>query len=259
MKAGSRKKRSEGNDRKRSKALWRQYRFDPADLAARNALIEHHLPIAEILASKFAKKCPVGYDELFAAATDGLMDAVEGFDLERGFSFATYATPRIRGAMLDYLRSLDFAPQLARRRQAARDRTAALLTERFNRRPTPQEIEDELPADTFFEKIPAVVSLEEIIRFERESEKARSLREIVPARPRTLNGDDFSLLAAYLGEEDRVAVYLHFFKDITMHTVGLILGYTESRISQRISMALARLKALKSEELRETLLAKDEP
>ncbi len=96
--------------------VWVAYKQDPADQQLRNALIERYLPLVRYNAERVWSKLPDGVDlnDLISAGVFGLIDAIEAFDMERGVKFETYCVPRIRGAMLDELRTMDWVPRLVR-------------------------------------------------------------------------------------------------------------------------------------------------
>src|SRR5262249_42521375 len=95
---------------------WRAYRDDPSNLELRNRLVENYLPLVKYNAERIWSRLPDGVelDDLISAGIFGLMDAIEAFDLNRGVKFETYCVPRIRGAMLDELRTMDWVPRLVR-------------------------------------------------------------------------------------------------------------------------------------------------
>ena len=96
--------------------VWLDYRKDPTSQELRNRLIEQYFPLVRFNAERVWAKLPDGVDlnDLVSAGVFGLMDAIEAFDMERGVKFETYCVPRIRGAMLDELRSMDWVPRLVR-------------------------------------------------------------------------------------------------------------------------------------------------
>src|SRR6266567_4665492 len=96
--------------------VWKQYKIDPENQDLRNRLVEQYLPLVKYNAERIWARLPEGVelDDLVSAGVFGLMDAIEAFDLERGVKFETYCVPRIRGAMLDELRTMDWVPRLVR-------------------------------------------------------------------------------------------------------------------------------------------------
>jgi RNA polymerase sigma factor FliA len=97
-------------------AVWRAYKEDPENKELRNRLVEEYLPLVRYNGERIWQRLPEGVelDDLVSAGVFGLMDAIEAFDLSRGVKFETYCVPRIRGAMLDELRTMDWVPRLVR-------------------------------------------------------------------------------------------------------------------------------------------------
>ena len=125
--------------------LWREFK-ESADRSLRNRLMENYLPIVRYNAERISAKLPeeVDSDDLVSAGVFGLIDAIEAFDLERGVKFETYCSPRIRGAMLDELRSMDWVPRLVRSRAHKLERVAVALQSTLGRVPTEAEIAERL-------------------------------------------------------------------------------------------------------------------
>ena len=96
--------------------VWKQYKTDPSRKELRNRLVEHYLPLVKYNGERIWARLPDGVelDDLISAGVFGLMDAIDAFDLTRGVKFETYCVPRIRGAMLDELRTMDWVPRLVR-------------------------------------------------------------------------------------------------------------------------------------------------
>src|SRR5690242_12364023 len=96
--------------------VWKEFKLDPANKALRNRLIEQYLPLVKYNGERIWSRLPDGVelDDLISAGVFGLMDAINAFDLNRGVKFETYCVPRIRGAMLDELRTMDWVPRLVR-------------------------------------------------------------------------------------------------------------------------------------------------
>src|SRR5512143_1665732 len=96
--------------------IWKQYKADPTNQELRNRLVEEYLPLVKYNGERIWARLPDGVelDDLISAGVFGLMDAIDAFDLTRGVKFETYCVPRIRGAMLDELRTMDWVPRLVR-------------------------------------------------------------------------------------------------------------------------------------------------
>src|SRR5438034_6354832 len=121
--------------------LWRDYRAMPT-VDLRNRLVERFLPLVKYNAERIWARLPEGVDldDLISAGVFGLMDAIDAFDLERGVKFETYCVPRIRGAMLDELRTMDWVPRLVRSKHTKLEEARKALEAEFGRPPLPDEM-----------------------------------------------------------------------------------------------------------------------
>src|SRR5580698_5786729 len=133
--------------------LWKTYKKDQSDQELRNILIERYLPLVRYNAERVWAKLPEGVDlnDLISAGVFGLMDAIDAFDLGRGVKFETYCVPRIRGAMLDELRTMDWVPRLVRSKASKLEEARKSLEAEHGRPPTRDEMATRL-----------VISLEEL-------------------------------------------------------------------------------------------------
>src|SRR5436189_3017248 len=120
--------------------LWRDYQVNPTD-DLRNQLVEHYLELVKYNADRIWQRLPDGVDkdDLISAGVFGLMDAISAFDLERGVKFETYCVPRIRGAMLDELRTMDWVPRLVRSKASKLEEPRKSLEAQHSRPPRPDE------------------------------------------------------------------------------------------------------------------------
>jgi len=125
--------------------LWRDYRSQPT-VEQRNQLVELYLPLVKYNAERIWSRLPEGVDldDLISAGVFGLMDAIEAFDLERGVKFETYCVPRIRGAMLDELRTMDWVPRLVRSKHSKMEEARKSLEAQHGRPPRPEEMAEKL-------------------------------------------------------------------------------------------------------------------
>src|SRR5438128_5600377 len=121
--------------------LWRDYRAEPT-VELRNQLVEHYLPLVRYNTERIWARLPDGVDldDLISAGVFGLMDAIDAFDLERGVKFETYCVPRIRGAMLDELRTMDWVPRLVRSKHTKLEEARKSLEASLGRPPTIEEM-----------------------------------------------------------------------------------------------------------------------
>src|SRR5213076_3253878 len=125
--------------------LWRDYRSQPT-VEQRNQLVELYLPLVRYNAERIWQRLPEGVDldDLISAGVFGLMDAIDHFDLERGVKFETYCVPRIRGAMLDELRTMDWVPRLVRSKATKMEEARKTLEAALGRPPRPDELAERL-------------------------------------------------------------------------------------------------------------------
>lgn len=239
------------------RADWKAYRED-GDQAARERLIERHVPLVRYFAQRLATSLGGGTDrdEMSSAGMLGLLDAVESYDPERGYRFSTFAAPRIRGAMLDELRRRDEAPRSVRRRQRKLAETEERLAVRLNRSPRHGEVAEVLGVDTctlwswktdVARAVP--ISLDDrmaadaregsrrfrdVVRLEGVDPEDRLMREQEAARlHRELDG---------LDERERLVVRLYDFQEMKLREIAALLEVTESRVSQIRTRALGRLR-----------------
>ena len=130
---------------------WSAYKSNPNDIGARNRIIEHYMPLVRRRAERIRAKLPheIELDDLISAGSVGLIDAIRAFDPERGVKFETFCIPRVQGAMLDELRSMDWAPRMVRSKTSKLNEADKILVGKFGRRPTEEELANflELPVD----------------------------------------------------------------------------------------------------------------
>src|SRR5271156_4936158 len=122
--------------------IWQQFKADPDNQDMRNRLVEMYLPLVKYNGERIWSRLPEGVelDDLVSAGVFGLMDAIDAFDLERGVKFETYCVPRIRGAMLDELRTMDWVPRLVRSKASRMEEARKELEARHGRPPTDAEL-----------------------------------------------------------------------------------------------------------------------
>src|ERR1051325_3392532 len=125
--------------------LWREFKEHPTT-PLRNKLVERYLPLVKYNAERIWQRLPEGVelDDLISAGTFGLMDAIDAFDLGRGVKFETYCVPRIRGAMLDELRTMDWVPRLVRSKASKLNEARKTLEARLGRSPNENELAEHM-------------------------------------------------------------------------------------------------------------------
>jgi len=243
-------------------ALWERYRAT-GDPAARARLLDAHLGLVHHAAHEVLRRGlrAVDADELVSAGTVGLVQALEGFDPGRGQAFSSYAMPRIRGAILDELRALDWRSRGGRSRARALDRAHARLEQQLGRRPRPEEVAAALGIDmeTFWRwcdehATTAPVSLQ-LVRGgdddDRGAEDVADPAAIDPADEVAGGQSRDALRRAFrsLPGRDRLVLSLSFDEGLSLREIAQVLHVTESRVSQVRTRAIARLRqAMRLEE-----------
>src|SRR5438132_14142926 len=126
--------------------IWQQFKADPNSQEMRNRLVEMYLPLVKYNGERIWSRLPEGVelDDLVSAGVFGLMDAIDAFDLSRGVKFETYCVPRIRGAMLDELRTMDWVPRLVRSKASKLNEAMKTLEAKLGRPPTDAELAEQM-------------------------------------------------------------------------------------------------------------------
>src|SRR5436189_6290899 len=126
--------------------IWQHFKADPSNQELRNRLVEMYLPLVKYNGERIWARLPEGVelDDLISAGVFGLMDAIDAFDMTRGVKFETYCVPRIRGAMLDELRTMDWVPRLVRSKASKLNEALKSLEARLGRTPTEVELSEQM-------------------------------------------------------------------------------------------------------------------
>jgi RNA polymerase sigma factor for flagellar operon FliA len=245
--------------------VWISYRDERCE-ETRNVLVEHYLKLVRYTAERLHSRLPseVDVEDLMSSGLFGLIDAINAFDLERGVKFSTYCTQRIRGAIFDELRAMDWVPRLVRSRTTKMDRARKSLEMTSGRKATEQEVTKHLDVTPDeFEKIrrdSRPVSMVSLNRKWYETDSSRDITEIDVVRDRRqespvskLQREDLKyLLTRGLSRAERLIVVLYYYEEMTMKEIGVTLDLSESRVSQMHSSILARLKAQMQHRTKET-------
>ena len=238
------------------KKLWVRYKKKATE-PDRNRLMENYLPLVKYNAERIHTKLPdeVDVEDLMSAGIFGLMDAIDAFDLNRGVKFETYCAPRIRGAILDELRSMDWVPRLVRSRSSQVDNARKSLEMELGRRPTDDELAKKLNVNkdeyAKIRKDAGAVGVVSLSRKWFETDSSKDVREIdVLEDSRQVNPlsavqkrDLKEMITKGLSRAERLIVILYYYEEMTMKEIGVTLDLSESRVSQMHSSILARLKA----------------
>ena len=229
----------------------------PALTGEQERVLLEHLPIVRFLARRIHERLPqhVDIEDLVSAGVVGLMDAFAKFDPEKKVQFRSYAQFRIRGAILDSLRTLDWSPRELRRKGRAVEEAIRVLTARLGRAPGEAEIAAEMGIglEDYQQLLGDLKGLEiGTLHLERSENSGEEELAYVPGRPeedplfRCLRGEMEERLAeaiADLPDRERLVMTLYYYEEMTMREIGLALGVVESRVSQVHASAVVHLRA----------------
>jgi RNA polymerase sigma factor for flagellar operon FliA len=236
--------------------IWADFKCDQTNQSLRNKLIERFLPLVRYNAERVWAKLPDGVDlnDLISAGVFGLIDAIEAFDLDRGVKFETYCVPRIRGAMLDELRTMDWVPRLVRSKASKVEAARKEAEAEFGRPPTDAEVARKMgvPVEEY-EKLKSEASAVNLVSLNKkwyETDSYKDVREIDiiedtkgedPTRC-IQKRDVMKLVTKGLNRNERLIIILYYYEELTMKEIGTTLGLSESRVSQMHSSIVNRLK-----------------
>lgn len=242
-------------------ALWQEY-AQKKSKAAKDKLLVEYAPLVKYTAHRIAVNLPssVEVDDLVSSGILGLIKAVETFDLSRGIKFETYATHKIRGAILDELRALDWVPRSVRQKARQLQRVYAKLQGDLGRMPYDDEVSKELGVSiSEFEQLlsdvtpTTIVSLEEamptggdsdsksihIVDTIEDPEGSNPLKDLGYQEVKRILKESIMELP----EKEKLVVALYHYEELTLKEIGEVLGVSESRISQIHSKAILKLRS----------------
>ena len=241
-------------------ALWREYRARQ-DPALRDRLIVTYAPLVKYVAGRLGSGLPAHVDDedLVSYGLLGLIGAIERYDPDRDVKFETYAIARIRGAIIDELRALDWVPRSVRSRARDIERAIAELEAKLGRVPADEEIaqklgltEDELNESLSEIARSSIAALDELWTISGSSGDQVALIDTIedteaPDPQRSLSQTEMKEAIAdaiaRLPEREKLVVTLYYYEELTLREIGEVLGVTESRVSQLHTKAILRLKA----------------
>ena len=236
--------------------VWKAYKPNCTDKHLRNQLMERYFPLVKYNGERIWQRLPDGVelDDLISAGVFGLMDAIDAFDMTRGVKFETYCVPRIRGAMLDELRSMDWVPRLVRSKASKLAVATKKLEARLGRAPTHQELAAQLEISIpELEKMISDANAVNLISLNKkwyETDSYKDIREIDiledkkgedPTR-RIQKNDLMRLVTKGLNRNERLIIILYYYEELTMKEIGATLDLSESRVSQMHSSIVQRLQ-----------------
>lgn len=236
--------------------LWATHR-QTQSRASRDRLILHFSPLVKYVAGRLAIGLPnnVEQADLVSYGMFGLIDAIDKFDADRGYKFETYAIPRIKGAILDELRSIDWVPRSVRAKGRAVERAFAKLEARLHRSPTDAELAEEMgygegQLQTVLSQLSltGVAALDEMLGDRGDATTLGDTIADVADGPMQLV--EMSEMRGQLGdaiermpEREKVVLTLYYFENLTLAQIGKVLGVTESRVSQIHTKSVLQLRS----------------
>ena len=229
---------------------------DPEYESLRNRLVERYMPLVRYNGERIWQRLPDGVDldDLISAGIFGLMDAIDAFDRDRGVKFETYCVPRIRGAMLDELRTMDWVPRLVRSKASKLSDATKRLEAKLGRTPTVHELADfmeiEVPELEKMQSDADAVGVVSLNKKWYETDSYKDVREIDiledkkgedPTR-RVQKNDLMRLVTKGLNRNERLIIILYYYEELTMKEIGATLDLSESRVSQMHTSIVNRLQ-----------------
>ena len=236
--------------------VWKIFKADQTNRELRNRLVERYLPLVKYNGERIWARLPEGVelDDLISAGVFGLMDAIEAFDLSRGVKFETYCVPRIRGAMLDELRTMDWVPRLVRSKASKLGEAIRTCEARLGRPPTEIELSEHMQISVReLEKMMTEANTVNLVSLNKkwyETDSYKDVREIDiledkkgedPTR-RIQKTDLMRLVTKGLNRNERLIIILYYYEELTMKEIGATLDLSESRVSQMHSSIVQRLQ-----------------
>jgi RNA polymerase sigma factor FliA len=237
--------------------LWERYRDDPTP-EIREQLILHYAPIVKYVAGRVGVGLPntIEHGDLVSYGMFGLMDALERFDLDKGVKFETYAITRIRGAIIDELRAVDWVPRSVRTKSRNLAKAIQHLQGSLKRTPTDEELAEhmgitveELQEMLEQVQLTSMAALDEVLTADGEGlALVDTIEDTSEVRPEE-NVDEIATRAVLaeaikqLSDRERKVIALYYFEGLTLAQIGDILGVTESRICQIHTKAVLSLRS----------------
>ncbi|MAJ61137.1 MAG: FliA/WhiG family RNA polymerase sigma factor [bacterium TMED88] len=231
----------------------------PNDL--KDQIVLEHTALIKYIVNRIAVRLPshIDLDDLYSTGVIGLIDAIEKYDPEKNCKFKTYAEFRIKGAILDQLRSLDWVPRSVRQKSRKLERAYGEIEQRLGRAATDDEVADSLGLEidkfhTMLNQVRGIsmVNLEEVRGSNSDGDRTGTFADIIEdvhsenpfaslklLETKNVISDTIGLLP----EKERLVVSLYYYEDLNMKEIGGILGITESRVCQIHTKAVMRLRS----------------
>jgi len=239
---------------------WLLYKKDK-DPEVRQKLLEEYLPLVRSVAGRMAMGFPrsVELSDLVSTGVIGLVEALSNYDPLRGVKFETYAVPRIRGAILDEMRSLDWVPRSTRAKSREIERAMNKLEIKLGRTPSNKELAKSLniSSEELFSALgdvssTAILSLDELIYKEEDNRQVPRVEMVEAVSNENVLGNLVKEeLKAYivsaisqLSEQERLVVALYYYEELTLKEIGEVMQISESRVSQIHTKAVLKLRGM---------------
>nr|WP_286177559.1 FliA/WhiG family RNA polymerase sigma factor [Rhodopirellula sp. JC639] len=241
--------------------VWKQFKQTEKDAdeyePLRNRLVERYMPLVRYNGDRIWQRLPDGVelDDLISAGIFGLMDAIDAYDMDRGVKFETYCVPRIRGAMLDELRTMDWVPRLVRSKASKLAVAKKQLETKYGRPATVQELSEHMELSVAeVEKMESDANAVGVVSLNKkwyETDSYKDVREIDiledkkgedPTR-RVQKNDLMRLVTKGLNRNERLIIILYYYEELTMKEIGATLDLSESRVSQMHTSIVNRLQS----------------
>ncbi|MDA8391402.1 MAG: RNA polymerase sigma factor WhiG [Actinomycetota bacterium] len=240
-------------------SLWTEYKRS-GDRVARDRLIVHYSPLVKYVAGRVATGLPASIEQadLVSYGIFGLMDAIDKFDLGRNIKFETYAIARIKGAIIDELRAIDWVPRSVRAKARSVEKAYAKLEAELLRTPTDAEVAEEMRISEgdlhqIFNQISFVglVALDEVLSPGGDRGESATLGDTIPDRGdgpvAAFEVEEMKQLLASainrLGDREKIVLTLYYYEGLTLAEIGQVLGVTESRVCQIHTKAVFQLRS----------------
>ena len=246
-------------DQKEEEELWGEYQKTRSP-SIRDFFIKQYAPLVKYVAGKVAVGMPdtVEFEDLVGFGVSGLLDAIDKFDSEKNVKFKTYAVTRIRGAIFDELRAIDWVPRSVRQKSREIEDTVARLESNLGRSVSDAEIAQELGvSETKYQRMRSKTSLSAVMSIDdtrntgddnEHSTIADTIESPSSMKPDVIvERSEIKRIVAEaineLPEKEKKVLVLYYYEDLTLREIGQVLNVTESRVSQLHSKASERLRA----------------
>ncbi len=246
---------------------WKSFK-ENNDKSAKDKLIITYLPLVKYIAGRMAISMPshIDSDDLVSSGVIGLIKAIERYDVDCGTQFETYATTRIKGSILDELRSLDWVPRSVRGRAKLLQKVYVLLEEELGRQPTDEEVaahleisEEELHEWITYATPTTLVSLNTVLNSGDDDKPLQIIDTLEDSKYKSpLSATEQKELQGFLAEcindlnpQEKMVVILYYYEGLMLKEIGQILGVSESRVSQVHTKSMLRLKGKLNHRMKE--------